>query len=64
MQIATEIRRGYVKDPNSVSTKNFKIEFKMVTQKPIEWTPEEEQRVIAESKSIWLGIVGTAPDMK
>lgn len=63
MQIATEVRRGYIKDPNSVSSKNFKIDFKMVTRKAtVELTPEEEQRVIAESKSVWLGIVSSVPN--
>jgi len=52
MQVAAEVRRGYVKDPSSVKLKDMKL----VRPKPEQLPTKEE--AVARSKSRWFGMLG------
>jgi hypothetical protein len=52
-QIASEIRKGNVKHPSHVKTKNFLIPFKMATKASL--TNADR---LGQSKAYWLGRCG------
>ena len=47
-QVAAEIRRGHVKNPKTVKTKDFLLEMKRQT---------EGQQQAEKSKSVWMGVL-------
>ncbi len=56
-QIATEVRRSYVKKPGNVKLKDFLITFKTAAPaKPVPTTAQEKQMHIARSKAAWLSM--------
>ena len=57
-QIASEVRRSFVKSPQSVKTSDFMINFKEKEQKPM--TKEEAS---AASKQYWFGVTGFKGDV-
>lgn len=56
MQVACEVRRGYVKNPRRVNLKDFFLDFGVERKKP-KLTKEQAARV---SKARWVGMMGMA----
>ncbi len=59
-QIASEIRRGLLKNPNSVRIANFLLKFTS-EEKRHELTEADIQKRAAASKAHWFAITGMPP---
>lgn len=57
-QVAYEVRRSFVKDPNKVEMKEFIIKFEEIVAKEEPLTEEVLEQRIIRSKAAWFGAAG------
>lgn len=56
MQIATEVRRGYVKKPSSVALSHFRLKFEGIDE-PKKTKPRDVEAETAIARSRWFGMM-------
>lgn len=65
-QIAMEIRRGNVKEPDDLKLESFLLKFELeeAANKKVELPPTAQEALeerVARSKAVWFGITGAVP---
>jgi hypothetical protein len=60
MQVAQEVRRGWIKKPSTVKSEHFRLKFTSVTKESKSKSSETyRNRIIKSAKAAWLGTVKT-----